>query len=97
MGKYTKIVSIALIIGLAVFVLGNVLFHKFQYENANALLTDLMVYELYALVLGGSNMVFHDFLSQWKSGSYLKRISVGLFGTVMITIIGLFLCHQIYH
>ena len=91
MGKYTKIIAIALLFGLAVFVLGNVLFHKFQYSNANEFLKDLMVYEIYALVLGGSNMLFHDFLSQWKSGSYLKRIGVGLFGTVTITIIGLFL------
>ena len=69
MGKYTKIIAIALLFGLVVFVLGNVLFHKFQYSNANEFLKDLMVYEIYALVLGGSNMLFHDFLSQWKSGS----------------------------
>lgn len=91
MSKHSKNILITLIIGLIVYVLGNLMSDGFQYANINDFLKDLFFYELYAFVLGYSNMTFHDFLSRWKPGSKPSRIILGLVGSVIITISGLFL------
>lgn len=91
MSKHSKNILITLIIGLIVYVLGNLMSDGFQYANTNDFLKDLFFYELYAFVLGYSNMAFHDFLSRWKPGSKPGRIILGLVGSVIITISGLFL------
>lgn len=91
MGKHTKNIAITLLIGLAVYIVGNLMSDGFQYKNTNEFLIDLLYYEVYALVLGFSNITFHDFLSRWKPGSSPKRIILGLLGSVVITMCGLFL------
>lgn len=91
MSKHAKNITITLIIGLVVYVIGNLMSNGFQYDNVNDFLKDLLFYELYAFVLGYSNMTFHDFLSRRKPGSKPARIIIGLIGSVIITICGLFL------
>lgn len=91
MSKHAKNITITLIIGLVVYVIGNLMSNGFQYDNVNDFLKDLLFYELYAFVLGYSNMTFHDHLSRRKPGSKPGRIVIGLIGSVIITICGLFL------
>src|SRR5690606_16098989 len=91
MSRPSKNILITLIIGLVVYVLGNLLSNGFQYETINEFLMDVFFYELYAFVLGYSNITFHEFLSRWKPGSKPRRIIIGLIGSVIITISGLFL------
>ncbi|MGC1631997.1 MAG: 2TM domain-containing protein [Gelidibacter sp.] len=91
MTKHAKNIVITLIIGLVVYVIGNVVSGGFQYENFDDFLKDLIFYELYAFVLGYSNMMFHDFMSRRYPGSKPKRIIIGLLGSVVITLMGLFL------
>lgn len=91
MSRPSKNILITLIIGLVVYVLGNLLSNGFQYETINEFLMDVFFYELYAFVLGYSNITFHEFLSRWKPGSKPRRIILGLVGSVIITVCGLFL------
>ena len=51
-----------------------------------------MFNELYSFVLGLSNMYFFDYLArlQWKKQDTLKRIIIGIGGSVIITLVGLF-------
>lgn len=91
MSKHAKNIIITLIIGLVVYIIGNLMSNGFQYDNVNDFLKDLLFYELYAFVLGYSNMTFHDLLSRRKPGSKPARIIIGLIGSVIITISGLFL------
>lgn len=95
MSKQIKNISIALGIGLVVYVIGNVMSNGFQYENTQEFLMDLMFYELYGFVLGYSNMAFHDYLSLRKPGSKPSRIIIGFVGSVVITLCGLFLVRMI--
>lgn len=95
MAKQIKNIVIALAIGLVVYVIGNIASNGFQYENINEFFMDLMFYELYAVVLGYSNMAFHDYLSRKKPGSMPSRIIMGFVGSVIITLCGLFLVRMI--
>lgn len=93
MSKTAKNIITILIIGVVVYLIGNVLSDGFKYETLNEFIEELMFYELYAFVLGYSNMVFYGFLSRqtWKPGTMVYRIAIGFVGSVIITMIGLFL------
>ncbi|WP_194767137.1 2TM domain-containing protein [Tamlana sp. I1] len=85
-------IYITFFIGLVVFVIGSFLHNGFNYESTNSLLIAFMFYELYAFVLGYSQMYFFNLLSkrQWKKKDVAKRIGIGIVGSVLITIVGLF-------
>ena len=64
----------------------------FKFKNVNDFLIDFGFYQLYAFVLGYSNMYFFDFINNrnWKKEDTVKRIIIGVLGSIIITLIGLF-------
>ena len=93
MTKPTKNIIVTFILGIVVYIIGNLMSDGFDYENNNAFLADFIFYQLYAFVLAYSNMTFFDFWarSTWKREEPVKRIIIGLICSVIITIVGLFL------
>ncbi len=93
MNNNLKNIIIVFVIGTLTFIVGSGFFHRFQYDDFNDFITEFAFYQLYAFVLGFSNIVYFKYLEQieWKEGSMLKRIVIGLVGAVIITIIGLFI------
>ncbi|OYX28838.1 MAG: histidine kinase [Flavobacteriales bacterium 32-35-8] len=93
MTKLTKNIILTFVIGCLVYVIGNLLFHGFQYESLNEGLVDFLIFQLYAFLLGFSNMYFFNYLEKlaWKKTDRIKRIVIGVIGSTLITLIGLFL------
>ncbi|NJX16475.1 histidine kinase [Tamlana crocina] len=93
MTKSIKNIIITFLIGCAIFVVGNLLSGGFDFESIGKLVTNFVFYQIYTFVLGYSNMFFFDYLEKrhWKKTDTLKRISVGIIGATIITLIGLFL------
>ncbi|WCO00725.1 histidine kinase [Psychroserpens ponticola] len=92
MTKSAKNIIITLIIGSVVYVIGNMLSGGFDYKTVSEFLIDFGFYQLYAFVLGYSNMAFFDYMERrtWKKGDTIKRVLIGIAGSTMITLIGLF-------
>ncbi|WP_191859047.1 2TM domain-containing protein [Hanstruepera ponticola] len=92
MNKHVKNIIITFFIGVGVFLIGNFLSDGFNFDNAKDFLINFVFYQLYAFVLGYSNMYYFTFLESrnWKKNESIKRIAIGLFGSVVITLIGLF-------
>ena len=92
-----KNIIITIAIGAIVFVIGNVLSNGFQFESTQALVINFSFYQLYSFVLGYSNMYFFQYLEarKWNENETVKRIGIGIFGSLIITIIGLFLLRAI--
>jgi sensor histidine kinase YesM len=89
----TKNIIITFIIGCVVFVIGTLLSGGFNFSSSNEFLEDFLFYQLYAFVLGYSNMFFFDYMEKkdWKANDTIKRIVLGMIGSVVITLIGLFI------
>lgn len=97
MTKSAKNIIVTFFIGCAVYLVGNLMSNNgFAYKDVNAFLVDFIFYQLYAFVLGYSNMAFFDYLSKrvWKKTETIKRIFIGIVGSVIITLIGLFILHM---
>ena len=92
MNKHVKNIIITFFIGVGVFLIGNFLSDGFNFDDAKDFLVNFVFYQLYAFVLGYSNMFYFTFLESrnWKKNDSIKRIAIGLFGSVIITLIGLF-------
>ena len=92
MTKSAKNLLIVFCIGIIVFVIGSAIDNGLQFKSTNAFLVDFLFYQLYSFVLGYSNMYYFDYLErrQWNKGGSIKRIVVGIVGSTLITIIGLF-------
>lgn len=92
MRKSVKDIIITFVIGCLVYIIGVYLSGGFDYESVNEFFIDFSFYQLYAFVLGYSNMYFFDRMNRlnWKKESTLKRIVIGVIGTTIITLIGLF-------
>ena len=92
MNKKSKNILITFIIGVLVFVIGNALYGGFEFDNVNEFLIEFAFYQLYSFVLGYSNMYYFDYLEKrkWKEGDRIKRIVIGIVGSVIITLMGLF-------
>ncbi|GAL68607.1 histidine kinase [Jejuia pallidilutea] len=92
MKKSVKNLIITFVIGCTVYVVGKMLTGGFIYNNVNEFLIDFGFYQLYAFVLGYSNMYFFWRMNRvnWKRNSTLKRIIVGVVGSTTITLVGLF-------
>lgn len=97
MKKITKNIIITFIIGCAVFVIANLLYGKFQFNSTSEFLVNFSITQLYAFVLGLSNMYFFDILEkrQWKKNDYKKRIVLGILGSTTLTLFNLFLLRAI--
>ena len=93
MTKTAKNIIITFAIGCIVFVIGNLLSDGFDFEDFNDFIIQFLFYQLYAFVLGYSNMYFFGYMSRinWKAGDTAKRIIIGILGSTVITLIGLFL------
>jgi len=89
----TKNIIITFIIGCVVFVIGTLLSGGFNFSSSNEFLEDFLFYQLYAFVLGYSNMFFFDYMEKkdWKANDTIKRIALGMIGSVVITLVGLFI------
>ncbi|WP_317167336.1 histidine kinase [Winogradskyella costae] len=93
MMKSLKKISLTFAIGCVVFVIGNLLSDGFNYDSFNDFAIQFGFYQLYAFVLGYSNMAFFDYMEKrtWAKGDYVKRIVFGIIGSTLITLVGLFL------
>lgn len=93
MSRRAKNILIVFFIGTFIFIIGSGFFKQFQYEGINDFLEDFIIYQVYAFVLGLSNMTFFQYLEniKWPEGSTAKRIALGIFGSSILSIIGLFL------
>ena len=78
-------------IGTAIFLIGNIFYNDFRFNSPQQFLVNFGMYQLYAFVLGFSNMTFFSYMEgvNWK-GNKILRIAVGFFGAAVITLIGLF-------
>ncbi|WP_179006187.1 histidine kinase [Winogradskyella forsetii] len=93
MKKSLKRIFITFGIGTAVFLVGHLFFEGFEFKSVNDFLIDFGFYQLYAFVLGYSNMAFFYYMEKrnWKTGDTIKRVIIGIIGATTITLIGLFL------
>ncbi|WP_458629241.1 histidine kinase [Winogradskyella sp. PC D3.3] len=92
MMKSLKKIMLTFAIGCVVFVIGNLLSDGFNYDSFNDFSIQFGFYQLYAFVLGYSNMAFFDYMERrnWEKSNYIKRIILGIIGSTFITLIGLF-------
>lgn len=95
MNRFIKNIVLTIGLGILVFLIGNTLSRGFEFESFNDLLVNFMFYQLYAFILGFSNMYFFGYLGSrdWKDDESIKRIITGVIGSVFITLFGLFLLH----
>ncbi len=93
MQKVIKEIGIAFIIGTFVFIIGAVFFEDYTHHSTKHYLISFGFYQLYAFVLGFSNTAYFNFLEKisWKDNNGYKRIIIGVLGSIIITLIGLFL------
>jgi len=87
-----KNIIITFIIGSIVFGIGNAFFGGFPFKDTKELIVNFTFYQLYAFVLGYSNMFYFTYLEKrtWQKDDRIKRIVIGIFGSVIITLIGFF-------
>lgn len=92
MEKIIKYIGFSLLIGVFIFGIGNYFQGGFQNKSNEDLMVSLVLNLLYSLVLGFSNLYFFNYLEKrnWEENKPWKRIFVGIFGSIMITLIGLF-------
>jgi len=93
MNKVFKNIILTFAIGCVVFVIGQYLSNGFKYDTTSQFIEDFIFYQLYAFVLGFSNMTFFSYMERrkWMSGQYVKRVLLGILGSTLITLLGLFL------
>ncbi len=91
--KSIKNIIITFVIGCIVFVISNLLYDGFEFDTLRDFLIKFSFYQLYAFVLGYSNMYYFSYLEQrkWDEADGIKRIVIGILGSIVITIIGLIL------
>ncbi len=88
-----KNIIMVFVIGTLIFIAGSGFFDKFQYNSLNDFLTDFAFYQVYAFVLGFSNITFFSYLQRrkWGPGSGNRRLIIGIVGSFFISMTGLFL------
>lgn len=92
MTKQLKYIIITFLLSCIIFIVGNFWYNDFQYRSLNEVLINFAFYQLYGFVLGYSNMFYFDYLKEldWREENYIKRIVIGVLGSVVITLVGLF-------
>ncbi|MBU2951338.1 2TM domain-containing protein [Tamlana agarivorans] len=92
MSKSAKNSIILFVVACIAFVIGTLINGGFEASNTNTLLLDFVFYQLYGFVLGYSNMYFFKYLNglNWNKKAYVKRIIIGVVGSLVITLVGLF-------
>lgn len=92
--KAFKNIIVTFIIGCAIFVVGNLLEDNgFEFDSVTAFLTDFAFYQLYTFVLAFINTTFFNYMErrQWRQYDTLKRIVLGILGSTVFTIAGIFI------
>jgi two-component system LytT family sensor kinase len=93
MNNHSKNITTAFIIGTIIFLVAKGLSGGFQFESFNQFLVEFSFYQMYSFVLGFSNLYYFRYLEmrKWEENSMVKRISIGVLGALMISLVGLFL------
>lgn len=93
MSKFAKNIYLTFLIGCAVYVVGNLISNGFAYDTFNDFLIDFSFYQLYSFLLGYSNYYYFDYLEKlnWSKEERVKRIVIGIVGSVVLTLAGLVL------
>ena len=99
MTKSNKYIIITFLLGCVVFLIGGYFFNDFNSGNIKELVTKFAFYQLYAFVLGYSNMMFFDYMERrsWEKSTpaTIQRVVIGILGSTIITLIGLFFLRAI--
>ncbi|GAA3621815.1 2TM domain-containing protein [Flavivirga jejuensis] len=97
MTKTVKNIFITFFIGCVIFVIGNFLSDGFEYNSINDFLIEFVINQLYTFVLGFSNLYFFNYFNNlnWKKEDTVKRTILGILGSTIITLIGLFVLRMI--
>jgi len=92
MTKSVKNIFITFILGCIVLVIGNFISDGFDFSSVNDFLIEFAFYQLYAFVLGYSQMYFFDYFNRikWEKEDLLKRIILGFIGSSILALVGLF-------
>ncbi|WP_242157766.1 histidine kinase [Aestuariivivens sediminis] len=92
MSQSIKNIVIVFLMGCAIFAVGHILSGGFNFETPNDFLIDFAFYQLYTFVLGYSNMYFFHYMNslQWKPNNWIKRSVLGVLGSTVLTVMGLF-------
>lgn len=95
MTKSIKNAIVTFGLGCIIYLIGNLVFNGFDYDSINDFFIDFIFYQLYAFVLGYSNMMFFHFYTKWpwNKGNKVLRFVVGICASIGITLLGLFLLH----
>ncbi|WP_066225527.1 2TM domain-containing protein [Formosa haliotis] len=103
MTESVKNIVITFGLGCVIFLIGNIFFDGFNFESVSDFFIDFIFYQLYAFVLGYSNMTFFAMLAKrpWRKEQGVLRIILGFIGAALITLLGLFVLHgftsMVYH
>jgi len=97
MSKTAKNILITFCIGIIIFVIGSALQNGFRYTSAESFLITFGFYQLYSFVLGYSNFFYFGYLEKlkWRKKDKFKRIAIGIIGSIVITLIGLFILRML--
>ncbi len=93
MPKNITYIGITFLIGCLVFLIGNALFNGLQFASFEDLTINFLFYQLYAFIIGYSNMLFFSYYNKKNKDKNIsvKRILIGILVSVIITFMGLFL------
>ncbi len=91
MNNWVKISRIAFVTGTVVFVLGQWIFSGGFNQPLQVLLLNFAIFQLYAFVLAFINILFFDYINKkFSNENYnIKRLLIGFFGSMFLTILGL--------
>ena len=97
MNNTAKNILIVFLIGTIIFVIGNAFYGQFQFNSFNDFVINFSFYQLYSFVIGLSNISYFAYLEKldWKERDRIKRIVIGIVGSIVITLLGLFLLRLI--
>ncbi len=97
MRESVKSIFIIFGIGCIVFVISNFISDGFHFNSINDFLIEFVFNQLYSFVLGFSNMYFFNYFNglNWKKEETVKRIIIGIVGSTVVTLIGLFLLRML--
>lgn len=80
-------------IGCGVYLVGNLIGDGFEYSSVKEFFIDFSFFQLYSFLLGYTNYYFFNYLEtlNWTKEEGVKRIIIGIIGSVILTMIGLFI------
>ncbi|PCJ96553.1 MAG: histidine kinase [Flavobacteriaceae bacterium] len=92
MNRLTKLIFLLFGIGTVIFFISAGIYGEFKFNTFNDFLVSFGLNQMYSFVLGGINIFYFDYLERraWKKTDQFKRILVGVIGSVVLSLIGLF-------